>query len=317
MIIFIFGEENYLSYQKLNQIKQKYLEKIGSTNLVEIEANNFDFNQLQGLLYAMPFLAKKRLAIVKNLLSSSNKTNIDKTQKIIKNIPDSTVALFFESQKFDKKLALYKTLKKEKCFEFNKLKDIDLIKWATQKLTKNKIPTKISCQIAQVLIQNSSDMFEINNNIEKISLYLIDNPYKGNEILNLIKTNKKTSIFLFLDAILEKNQKKSIYYFEKLLLQKENELYILSMIVFQLRTMFTIKDLLQNKYKNTKGNISFLVAKDTKINPFIVQKTINKINNYDFKKLYFLYNLLLEKEIAIKKGLLSPVVGIEIFLTKL
>lgn len=315
MIIFIYGEENYLSYKKLLDIKNQYLKKVGDTNLIEIDANEFDFKKFTAHINAVPFLAKKRLLIVKNLLCLKNKKNIELVQKIINKLPETTVLLFYEAEKFDKKIFLYKILKKEKFFEFKKLSLNDLSNWIKKILTKNNISSKANEEIKNMLIQNSSDMHKIANDIEKIILFLKNSTYNKEQLKKLIKKDLKINIFIFLDAILKNKKNETIYYFEELIKQKENALYIYTMIIYQIRTMIIIKDLIANKYNNNcNKNIILEISQKTKINFYIIQKNIYSLEYFSLDKLIFLYQKLLDYEIKIKKGEITPILAIEIFL---
>ena len=70
-------------------------------------------------LTSVPFLATSRLVIVDDL--SQNKPVAEKVLNVAKSIPDTTIAVFYES-KVDKRSKFFKDMKKTaKAVEFNKM----------------------------------------------------------------------------------------------------------------------------------------------------------------------------------------------------
>ena len=73
MILFLYGEDTYRSKQKLDAIKSKYIDaSLGDTNLSVMDIadkKDTDFTDITRTVLALPFLAKNRLVIIKNLLN--------------------------------------------------------------------------------------------------------------------------------------------------------------------------------------------------------------------------------------------------------
>jgi len=70
MLIFLYGQDSYRSWQKLNEIIQRYrkIDRSG-LNLTIFEGENLEFNEFKNSVESIPFLADKRLIVVKNLIS--------------------------------------------------------------------------------------------------------------------------------------------------------------------------------------------------------------------------------------------------------
>jgi len=118
MVLFLYGEDSYRSRQKLNQIKKRYLaqDKTG-LNLVNIDGEDTSFDGIRKLVGSIPFLAKVRLVIVKDLMSKGkNKKLEDRLTEFIKKnrIPRTTILIFYESGKVNKRKKLYIFLNKQK-----------------------------------------------------------------------------------------------------------------------------------------------------------------------------------------------------------
>jgi DNA polymerase-3 subunit delta len=113
MILFLFGEDTYSSHQKLAQIKAKFIDaSLGDTNLsvADCADKELDYTQITQMVLAMPFLAKTRLVVIKNLLSDGKKKLQEQFIELLDKVPDSTVLLIYESEKVDRRTALFKAL---------------------------------------------------------------------------------------------------------------------------------------------------------------------------------------------------------------
>ncbi len=115
MILFLFGEDTYRSHQKLAQIKARFIDaSLGDTNLsvADCADKELDYTQITRMVLAMPFLAKTRLVIIKNLLSDGKKKLQEQFIEFLPKIPETTVLVIYESEKVDRRTALFKKLNK-------------------------------------------------------------------------------------------------------------------------------------------------------------------------------------------------------------
>lgn len=115
MILFLYGEDTFRSHQKLAQIKAKFIDaSLGDTNLsvADCADKDLDYTEITRMVLAMPFLAKSRLVIIKNLLSEGKKKLQEQMIEFLDKIPESTVLVIYESEKVDRRMALFKALNK-------------------------------------------------------------------------------------------------------------------------------------------------------------------------------------------------------------
>ena len=122
MIIFIYGLDTFRSRQYLNKIMTKF--KVdrdpNGYNVVTLDAEIVtSAGAIISEMFATPFLAEKRMVIVKNLLSAKSVEARQQISDIIKNnrLPSSTVAVFWEraeTYKNKDSKALLELLQKEK-----------------------------------------------------------------------------------------------------------------------------------------------------------------------------------------------------------
>ena len=100
MHLLLFGPNTYLSHQKLEEIKSKYLEKAGDVNLSILDVEKgLEFERYLKEVATLPFLAKTRLIIVKNLFRFGKPALKEKIKESLKRsvtqkIPQTSVVVF-------------------------------------------------------------------------------------------------------------------------------------------------------------------------------------------------------------------------------
>ena len=118
-IYFFYGEDTYSISKKINFWTEQFaLKHGGDTNIETIEGQSLDPKEFGTNIQSLPFLAEKRLIIVKDLLSSSGKDNKENAEKqrivaeILDDAPEFCVLVFTESKVPDKRKVLFKKLSK-------------------------------------------------------------------------------------------------------------------------------------------------------------------------------------------------------------
>jgi len=316
MILFLYGEDSYRSHEKLEQIKQKYISaSLGDTNLaiLDLEDKSINYDQITRQILAMPFLAKTRLVITKNLLSKGSKSIQEKVEEFLKKVPDSTALLIYEGGKADQRTKLFKTLVKlSQSQEFKPLDPSQLKKWISDRLQENKLNADNSV-IDKLIEYVGNDLWRQTNEINKLISFNNGLQLTGEQAELLINPKIKSNVFDLIDSIANKNIQKSHNELQKLLKTGENELYILSMIVYQFRNLLIVKDII-DKSKNSN---SFQVAKEAGINPYVLSKTILQAKNFSLEDLKYIYNQLMESDLKIKTGKLEPKLALDLLILEI
>lgn len=106
-------------------------------------------------------------------------------------------------------------------------------------------------------------------------------------------------VFGFLDALGYKNKQKSFLELHRLLDQGESPIYLLTMIVWQIRNLLRVK--LYNNGGEPKP----------KMNPFVLRKAQSQVKNFGEEELVGIYRKLLDAEIKLKTTPLDPVLVLD------
>ncbi len=78
MILFLYGENIWRKKQKISQITEKFTKEVDPSkmNLVVIDVSDAQEESLRNKIKSSPFLARKRLVILKNCLIGATRKAI-------------------------------------------------------------------------------------------------------------------------------------------------------------------------------------------------------------------------------------------------
>jgi DNA polymerase-3 subunit delta len=323
MIIFLYGEDTYRSNQKLTQIKTKFLKEVDSAglNLTTLDGAKLKFEEFNQQVKASPFLARKRMVIIKNLISENKSKEIQKEVVNLLNQEsqdkgEDNILVFWEDKDHSKsksKNALWGRLIKEKLAEeFKPLTPTQLNNWVEKeiKAQSGKIDKQAVAFLAATV---GNDLWQMANEITKLLNYCQDKPITIADIENLVKAKFDDNIFNLVDALGNNNKKLALKLMSDQFNLEADEIYLLSMLIRQFRILLEIKDLLNQHPRITKD----LIAKELQIHPFVAQKALWQVKNFTFEKLKQIYQLLLDLDFKLKTSQAKPRVLFDLFIAQI
>lgn len=318
MLIFLYGEDSFRSSQKLNQIRDKAKKADSSgLNSVVLEAEGLEFDKFRKEVRATPFLAKKRLIILKNTIKSGSKNLKDKLTEFLKKeeIPESSVAIFWEENLPDQRQGLFKTLaKKAKSENFEALEGFKLNSWIQKEVAARG--AQIDRDAINLLASFvGSNLWQMGSEIEKLILYRKNNQPSEigiADVQNLVRAELDDNIFNFIDALASKNQKQALKLLHEQIELGKNEIYLLSMITYQFRNLILVLDLM-----SAGVNDQYQISKETKIHPYVVKKMMWNINKFNLSRLREIYAKLLEVDMNLKRTAINPLLSLDMLVCEL
>ncbi len=321
MILFFYGEDNYRLNQKIKALKAKFISaSLGDTNLSILDGKSVTYDEIVRQILAMPFLSRTRLVIIENLLTAKRSDIQEKVAEFLKKIPSSTVLVFAEGGKPDKRTVLYKRLNQPgQAQEYKLLEEEQLKRWIKKEVDARG--ATIESDATSLLVEYiGPDLWRMANEIEKLIAYRL--PTTANrggktiiaqDIKLLVLPEIKSNIFNLIDAIASKNLPKAYQELYRLLNSGENEIYILTMIVYQFRNLLIVKDLIERSPNIDRWQI----AKKAGMHPFVAEKTLYQVKNFTLEKLKSIYRNLLDFDYKIKTGKIEQRVALELLIFQL
>lgn len=290
MIFFFWGPNTFAAKQKIREMTEAYIKKNGDTEMERLNGLEIDDQRLGSSVTAMPFLAKSRLVIVEN--AGQNKKLAEMVLKLLDQIPESTVAVFYEAEA-DQRTSYFKQLsKKAQTVKFDNLPLPKLEVWAKQLF--ESLGTKAEPAAVRRLVDiTGDDQWRLNNEIQKLANF--GEAIGVKEVEEMVAESPSETIFDLVEAMSAGRLKDALGMYHGLLEQQVNEHYILTMVIWQLRNLLLAK---------AAGSISPReLAQKAGMSPFVAEKAMAKRNQFSEGTIKKAFLLALETDYEIKSGL--------------
>lgn len=304
----LIGPEEYLKSQFLEELKRSTLSKTPAGIDFEIfQAGTSDISAILNSLNTLPFFAKSRIALIKNVekFSPKEKNSILKYLKL----PPRATSLVLSSPLAALNKFLTDTSALTKVIRCNRLKPGELNPWIRKEFEAQK--RKISPALANIIIERSgSDLVLLKNEIKKIISFS-----KGADeiVLNhieatLSKASHETA-FELVDLVLGKRLSGVFLAVDSLLL-KEKPHNILSLLAWQFRNFMKIKEVPKD------ASIDY-IADRLKISRYFVKRARLTAEGFTKASLKKNLEIILEGDLFLKRGIMPPEDALERVLVRL
>lgn len=316
MIIFLYGNDTFRSNEKIDALKKDFLNKNTSNanSSVFDFSENDSFEKLRSILMTEGLFSSKRLVIVKNIIDASNKLVQDKAFEYLESnkLSDEVTLIFWEKNEPRKNNKLFKLLlSKSRSEKFDKLIGINLINWIKKEFENRKI--KIDNQALNKLVNFvGDDLFQMKNEIDKLANFANEQSISEENIDLLVKSKIEANIFETIEAIGARDKNKALKLFHNQLEQGDDPFYIFSMYVYQFRNLLKI-----GSFYFDGINDKTVIARETKLHPFVVQKGLTQLNSFSSKKLKAIYRQLEIIDSNVKTGKVGMEEAIDRFIVKI
>jgi len=316
MIIYIFGDDNYLGQRRLINLKEKFKEKYGDINISHFrieKKEEINVAKIISEIETMPFLGAKRLIIIKNFTINGDPKSKEKISKKLKSISENSIVIFYEEGTVKKNDKLYRLLFKiAKIEQFPDLRGGALLNFIKKEAAKHK--TNIEPQaIERLAYLVGSDTWRLSCEIEKLSNYSYPHDVNCKDVELLVIETLQTKIFDMVDSLARRDGHSALLTFHKLIKMGEEKEYLFSMIVYSFRNLILVKYLKENN-ENLK---EFEIVQKLSLHPFVVKKAISSSQYFSYLELKKIYQRLVIANLEMRKGNFDPVFTLDLLLSEI
>jgi DNA polymerase-3 subunit delta len=287
MITTLTGDNSFGWQQAAKHTTDSFVAEFGDLAVEKLDGEETSFERLRESLVNLPFLASKKLVVLR--APSANKQFLDKAETLLQDVPENVDVVLIEP-KLDKRIGYYKFLKKDTDFkEFSELDVNGLTKWLTEAAKSQK--GSISPVDARYLIDRvGASQQLLANELTKLLTY---NPSITREQIDLLTdATPQSTIFQLLEAAFNKRTKQALEIYAEQRAMKVEPQQIIAMLTWQLNVLAIIK----TAGDRTPDDI----AKEAKISPFVVKRSLGIANKLSLAELKKLIANLLELDIKSK-----------------
>ena len=287
MITVLTGENAYLLQAELRQRIADFVVEYTDMGLEQLDGEEVSYDRMREALESLPFLASKKLVLLRS--PSANKQFIEKAADLLANVAETTDVIIVEP-KPDKRTSYYKFLKKSADVkDFPQMDESSLSRWLTEQAKGQG--GSVSLADARYLVDRvGANQQLLYNEITKLLNY---NPKVTRQTIELLTDHTpQSTIFELLEAALGGNEKKALSLYTDQRAMKVEPQYILAMLAWQIHIMAVVSA--------ADGRDATEIAKVAKINPFVVRKTQNLVQQMSMVQIKQLVRRALELDIALK-----------------
>ncbi len=316
------GPEKYIGKQVEKKIIEKLIPKgLESLNLTVYSDKVIDVSEMIANCKTLPLMSQGRMIIVRESVDLAQIKNKKDEEALIDYLanPNETTLLLIYWEKPDKRRKLYKAMDKEGAvLDFQKLSQRDLSLWIKERITESD--KEMSKEVMDLFIDRSmylanetKTMAVVANEIDQ----LIDHAGERQDIskedvLLVLPQPIEDGIFKLIDYGMTAKKDQALLMLGQFYLQGESPFGVFSLLMRQIRQLIQVK-LYQKKHLSDVNQI----AKDMKLNAYIVRKILRNSQRYSLEKLWDLMILGADLDFQMKTGEIDQELGLELFLLKI
>jgi DNA polymerase-3 subunit delta len=292
MITTLTGANSFLLQAELRRLVTAFVSEHTDMGLEKLDGEEAAYDRMREALESLPFLAAKKLVVLRS--PGINKEFSEKASELLQNLSETTDVIIVEP-KLDKRTAYYKFLKKSSEFtEFNELDDRGLSQWLVQ-TAKEQGSTLTSADAHYLVERVGPNQRLLSNELAKLLSY---NSHITRQTIELLTDQMpQSSIFDLLDAALAGRTKRAMELYKEQRSMKVDPQQILAMLAWQLHVLVVVKA------AGSRDSIS--IAKDAKLNPYVVRKTQTAASNLTMTQLKQLVFRTYQLDLRLKSQILD------------
>ncbi len=329
MLYILWGPDDFSISQALEEIKGGIGDPtVLSANTTILDGQQMTLDELQTVCGALPFLAERRLVIVKGLLErfepKSKFSRQKKTARLtdlqsewkslgdyVGEIPDSTILVLIGGG-ITAKNPLFKQLSgKAKVRSFPLLRDVQLRQWLQRRVTQEG--GSISPAAVDLLVRLvGGNLWIMASEINKLVMFASGRRIEEGDVRAVVSYAQQASVFTMVDAILEFKAGIAGKSLQQLLQRGATPAYLLTMITRQVRMIVRAKEI--RKQVKSKVEIQNKLGLTSE---FALRKTLEQADRYPLERIKEVYRKLLEVDLSIKTGKYDGELALNILIAEL
>ncbi len=302
--VYLFaGEESYLIDSCLR--KAEVLLSADDLNKEVFHSGESNAEDILNALQTLPFLSERRVVIVKNVDKMKAADAERLTDYIANTVDTSSLILLYPGNYKKESIAKRKELI-NKCVSSKICIAVDC-----RKQYENEVKEFIKSEftqrgknvsfdvIARIVDENGTDLLNISNEIEKLSLFAGKDKKNVTEedIEKVSGFTKEANVYALASEIETKNIKKAMFVLEKLLSEGEEPVMILSTIAGTVRKLLNAKSMMEEE-----GISADAVASALRIHNYFARAFFANLKKHTMKNLKESMRMVLKADTAIKTG---------------
>ncbi|MDD4875592.1 MAG: DNA polymerase III subunit delta [Dehalococcoidales bacterium] len=329
MLYILSGQDDYSINESLRDIKNSISNQtLLEVNTTVLEGHEITTGQLRGVCETPPFLAEKRLVIIKGLLErfepankaryrqkTKQRTNKQNEYKSLSDsmnhLPDSTILVLISGRINNRNPLFTELSTKAKVKFFPLLRGDKLLQWIQNYVKKNggTISPNAVNLMAQLI---GSNLWIMSNEVTKLILFVSNRCIEEKDVRLVVSHAQEDNVFAMVDAIIEFKVGLAERLLHQLLIRGASPSYLLVMLSRQVRMIIRLKELRNQERSEMEIRNKLRLTAD-----FTWQKLTTQATRYPLVRIKKVYQKLLEADLSIKTGKYEGELALNILIAEL
>lgn len=312
-------------------------------NTTILDGKQLTIGELRHHCEAIPFMAQKRLVIVNGLLvrlssgrgagrpqpadasegagdegrpSSWKRDFVQALIAYLPKLPDPTRLVFVEGGTLKRSHPVLKFAISQgegagaHVREFRSPTARDLPRWI-QERARAKGGELSGEAVALLATLIGADLRLLDQELEKLTVYANGQLVSGADVRALVSRAREASIFELVDCLGRRTPGRALHLLQELLDDGKAPLYVLSMLVRQIRILIQVSEL------RDRGLTEQQMAKSLGLHPYAVQKAKAQSHQFDMQRLEAAHDRLVQTDWAIKTGEIEDTLALHLLVVDL
>ncbi len=187
----------------------------------------------------------------------------------------------------------------------------ELVRWVQQRVGAHngRIERDAAQRLAAMV---GTDLWQLNSEIEKLVAYSDGKPIRTHMVDRVIASGAAPNIFMLVDSIVERNQRLARHRIDDMYRKGLSAGYVFTMVARQLRLVALVRET-----KDHRGTPQQPPGELAGLQPFALERATQQAERYTEAQVRYAFNKVLEADRAIKTGLYTERIALDMLLTNL
>lgn len=313
-VYLLYGDDELAQTEFVHRLTEKLGDPVTATlNIQAFEAEGLDLAQLEAACAAMPFLAPRRMVLLRrpSALLRPERGFSRRLMVLLENLPPTTALLLLEPGDLleDSPLRRWAAANPQAAFVrgFFIPRGDDFVRWLRQRC--QAMGGQIEPAAATLLAESVADDPTLAaKELEKLLDYVNrERPIRTADVELLTPYQGQSDVFAMVDALGTGNGRQAQVHLHRLL-EQESPRYAFAMIIRQFRLLLQAREAIDDG-QDPQTALS--------IHPFVVRKVVAQARRFSLAELERIYHDLLDCDLAMKTGQMDDSVALDTLLASL
>ena len=313
MLIFVYGDDTFRVQEKVQFLRAEFARKHdpAGLNLAVFDATATPADVF-GVLRSAPFMAQKRMVIVRDLIATAKKDAQDTWEKGFLNAPDFAIVVFWETLEVsacEKKSLFFKLKIATQVYGYAlpQLEGQALHTWVASRV-KDRGGAMATDAQKELVERVGADLWKMDHEIQKLMAYADGKEITRGMVVELVRASFEGEIFELVDALGKKQSKRALELLEEERWSGANDFYLMTMLARQLRLLIGARAWLDENPHATRAD----AAREMGVAPFVAQKALEQARGFTAEQLRAAHDRLFELDVEMKSGGVSTSLGVDL-----